>query len=88
MRTNAEVKVRGIGDVEIVTMVRSNLFKCRLQNFLHVPDFVYSLILVSSLGEKTVFTTFGDGRSRIVKRGREILTGFMLSSLHVAGDNV
>lgn len=72
IKTKEKGKVRGRWGVEIGTMVWSSIFKRCLQNFLHVPDFEYSLISVSSRDKKFVFTPFVNDSCGILKGGRYI----------------
>lgn len=77
----SEVKKGAIGkanvcghvDVEIFTIVRSDISKCRSQNISYLPDFEYSLMPVSTKHEKGLFTFIGRGCGRTTKGGRDIL---------------
>lgn len=82
----AETNVCAGGDVEIVTMAGNSISKFPIQNVLHVPDFDFSLISVSTREEKDVFNTFENRCCRIVKGGREIVSGSLRGTLYVIGD--
>lgn len=68
-------------DVKTVKIRAGSILYTCLQNFLLETDFEYSLISVSSLNRKDVFTTCEYECCRLAKGGKDIINGYLLVSL-------
>ena len=83
MGTRAKTEVVGSGDIVITLSADGHSEKCRLKDVLHVPEFEYSLLSISTLDRRGIATTFGNGKFVMRKGTRVVGTGKLVGSLYV-----
>ena len=81
MGTKAQTRVVGSGDVVLNIDVNGRGEKCLLKNVLHVPQFEYSLISVSTTAKLGVSTIFDSVGCRMERDGKIVASGTLKSSL-------
>lgn len=84
----AKAKVCGRCDVQLIVTIWGNVCKCLFQNILHVPDFEYSLLSVSTMDLESVSITFANARHTIRQNDIHVVTGFLEGSLYVINASV
>ena len=81
MGTKAKTRVVGSGEVVLQVEVNGQSEKCLLKNVLHVPQFEYSLISVSTSAKLGVSMTFDDVGCRMIRDGNNIASATLTSSM-------
>ena len=83
MGTKATANVAGRGEVEFMLNVNGSPHPCKLSNFLHVPDFGYSLLSVSRMVSKGLQVSFESDKC-IVTTGRTVVaTASQVGDLYI-----
>lgn len=81
MRTKANAKVAGCGDVYLKINVNGGIQPCKLNNVLHNPDFAFSLSSVSQMAELELNVEFMHGNCDTTRENEVVAPAILVGEL-------